>query len=134
MACPGLQLHYSNLCPCCHMAFYPMPVFVSPLLLIRTTVILDLGPTLWKTLGLHSAALKAESSRLDFYLCQGRVPERTKTSPKVAHGPTADGGLDLKPPASQPTLSHHPSCTGAPCSGPRISRVIGDKDGSGRWY
>ena len=53
------------------------------------------GGFLWNALSLLSAALKPESSRSDFYLCQSRDPERTETSPEIAGGPTADRGLDL---------------------------------------
>lgn len=38
---------------------------------------------LWKALSLLSAALKAESYGIDFYLCQEGGPERTETYPKV---------------------------------------------------
>lgn len=139
MECPGLQLHHSNLCPCCHMTVYSCACVCISLSSCK-----DNSHIGFRT---HSAALKAELSRTDFSLCQGRGPERTKTSPKVTPGTTAGGGeewgwglfswtswLEVQPPAPQPTLSHHLSSTGAPCLRPRISRVTADRDGSGRSY
>lgn len=64
--------------------------------------------SLWKALSLLFAALKAESSRSDFYLCQGRGPERTKTSPKIAQGAHSRQGTG----PSNPQLFHYPSCSG----------------------